>query len=168
MNRMLTGNCHYDSILSMVASTPRGRLFNDILGEVFRLRARLLESAEDLAAQAGLTSARWQILGAVELAPAPVAHVARNLGLTRQTVQETADAMARDGLIEFHDNPDHKRARLMVPTPRARKALDYLRPRQTQFAGLMGGRHSLDDLQTTLDVLRKARTTLEVTERTTS
>src|SRR4029450_9747994 len=46
-------------------------------------------------------------------------------------------------------------ARLMVPTPRARKALDYLRPRQTQFAGLMGGRHSLDDLQRRADVLRK-------------
>jgi DNA-binding MarR family transcriptional regulator len=145
--------------------TPRGRLFSDILAEVFRLRARLLESAENIAALAGLTSARWQILGAVEHAPASVAHVARTLGLTRQTVQETADAMARDGLIEFHDNPDHKRSRLIVTTAKARKALDVLRPRQTQFAGLMGGRHSLDELQTTLDVLRKARTTLEATER---
>lgn len=145
--------------------TPKGRLFSDILAEVFRLRARLLESAENIAALAGLTSARWQILGTVEHAPASVAHVARTLGLTRQTVQETADAMARDGLIEFHDNPDHKRSRLIVPTAKARKALDVLRPRQTQFAGLMGGRHSLDELQTTLDVLRKARTTLEATER---
>ena len=147
--------------------TPKGRLFNDILGEVFRLRARLLESAEDIAARAGLTSARWQILGAVEHTPAPVAHVARNLGLTRQAVQETADAMAREGLIEFSDNPDHKRARLMVPTAKARKALDSLKPRQTQFAGLMGGRHSLDELQTTLEVLRKARATLDAAERMT-
>jgi DNA-binding MarR family transcriptional regulator len=145
--------------------TPKGRLFSDILAEVFRLRARLLESAENIAGLAGLTSARWQILGTVEHAPASVAHVARTLGLTRQTVQETADAMARDGLIEFHDNPDHKRSRLIVPTAKACKALDVLRPRQTQFAGLMGGSHSLDELQTTLDVLRKARTTLEATER---
>jgi DNA-binding MarR family transcriptional regulator len=149
----------------MDAWTPKGRIFSDILGEVFRLRARLLESAEDIAALAGLTSARWQILGAVEHSAAPVAQVARNLGLTRQTVQETCDAMERDGLIEFNDNPDHKRARLIVPTPRARKALDYLRPRQTQFAGLMGGRHSLDELQTTLVVLKKTRTTLEAAER---
>jgi DNA-binding MarR family transcriptional regulator len=148
--------------------TPKGRLFNDILSELFRLRARLLESAEDIAARAGLTSARWQILGAVEHSPAPVAHVARNLGLTRQAVQETADAMAREGLIEFSDNPDHKRARLIVPTARARRALDSLKPRQTQFAGLMGGRHSLDELQTTLEVLRKARTMLEMAERTTA
>ena len=146
--------------------TPKGRLFNDMLAEVFRLRARLLESAEDIAARAGLTSARWQILGAVEHAPAPVAQVARNMGLSRQAVQETADAMERDGLIEFIDNPDHKRARLMVPTAKARKALDALRPRQSQFASLMGARHSLEDLQTTLDVLRKARAMLEMSERT--
>jgi DNA-binding MarR family transcriptional regulator len=145
--------------------TPKGRLFNDILTEVFRLRARLLESAEDIAALAGLTSARWQILGAVEHIPAPVAQVARHLGLTRQTVQQTVDAMERDGLIEFSDNPDHKRARLIAPTAKARRALDLLRPRETQFAGLMGSRHSLDELQTTLEVLRKARTTLDAAER---
>ena len=144
--------------------TPKGRLFNDILAEVFRLRSRLLESAEDIAAVAGLTTARWQILGAVDHAPASVAHVARDLGLTRQSVQEKVDTMAREGLIEFVDNPDHKRSRLIAPTAKARKALDVLRPRQTQFAGLMGGRHSLDELQTTLDVLRRARTTLETTE----
>ncbi len=152
----------------METLTPKGRLFNEILVEVFRLRARLLESSEGIAALAGLTSARWQILGAVEHAPAPVAQVARNLGLARQTVQETVDAMKRDGLIEISANPDHKRARLIAPTGKARKALDLLRPREIQFAGLMGGRHSLDELQTTLDVLRKARATLEGTERITS
>jgi DNA-binding MarR family transcriptional regulator len=146
----------------MDGSTPKGRLFNDVLTEVFRLRARLVESAEDIAARAGLTSARWQILGAVEHSPAPVAQIARNLGLSRQAVQETADAMERDGLIAFVDNPDHKRSRLIVPTAKARKALDALRPRQAQFASLMGGRHSLEELQTTLEVLRKARATLEM------
>ena len=149
----------------MDAATPKGRLFNEVLVEVFRLRARLLESAESIAALAGLTSARWQILGALEHGPAPVAQIARNLGLTRQTVQEAVDAMGRDGLVDFADNPGHKRARLVAPTAKARKALDALRPREIQFAGMMGARHSLDELQTTLDVLRKARTTLEVSGR---
>jgi DNA-binding MarR family transcriptional regulator len=146
--------------------SPKGQLFTDILAEVFRLRALLLESAEQLTAPVGLTSARWQILGAVEDVPATAAQVARNLGLTRQAVQETADALERDGLLTFRDNPDHKRARLLIPTPAARKALDYLKPRQTQFASLMGGRHSLDALHTTLDVLRKTRASLEPVDRT--
>jgi len=70
--------------LSLAALTQKGTLFRDILAELFRLRAVMLESAERLTAAVGLTSARWQILGAIEDAPAPVAHVARSLGLTRQ------------------------------------------------------------------------------------
>jgi DNA-binding MarR family transcriptional regulator len=141
--------------------TPKGTVFRDILAEVFRLRAIMLDSAERLTAPVGLTSARWQVLGAVEDVPAPVAHVARGLGLTRQAVQETADAMARDGLITFLENPDHKRARLMSPTAKARKALDYLRPRQLQFANLLGAPHSLEALRATLDVLQTSRQLIE-------
>jgi DNA-binding MarR family transcriptional regulator len=147
--------------------TPKGKVYRQILAELFRLRAVMLDSAEHLAEAAGLTSARWQILGAIEDTPAPVAHVARTLGITRQAVQETADAMARDGLITFLENPDHKRARLMLPTPRARKALDYLRPRQMLFANLMGAPHSLEVLRATLDVLEKSRATIESENRST-
>ena len=147
--------------------TPKGRIYREILTELFRLRALMLESAEHLTAPVGLTSARWQILGAIEETPATVAHVARGLGLTRQAVQQTADDMALDGLVTLLDNPDHKRARLMTPTPKARKALDYLRPRQMQFANLMGSPHSLDALHTTLDVLQKSRALIEAKNRNT-
>ena len=148
--------------------TPKGKVYRQILAELFRLRAVMLDAAEHLADAAGLTSARWQILGAIEDTPAPVAHVARTLGLTRQAVQETADAMERDSLITFLENPDHKRARLMSPTPKARKALDYLRPRQMQFANLMGAPHSLEALRATLDVLEKSRATIESGNRSTA
>src|SRR4029079_8070772 len=129
---ILTMSCQYDNVLSVVALTPKGTIFRDVLTELFLLRAVMLDSAERLTAPVGLTSARWQILGAIEAAPAPVAHVARGLGLTRQAVQETADAMERDGLITFIDNPDHKRARLMSPTAKARTARRPLRARQRQ------------------------------------
>jgi DNA-binding MarR family transcriptional regulator len=149
----------------MSTLTPKGRVYRDILTEIFRLRALMLESADDLTAPVGLSSARWQILGAIEDAPATVAHVARGLGLTRQAVQETSDAMAREGLVGFVENPDHKRARLMTLTDKSRKALDYLRPRQLQFANLMGAQHSLDQLHATLDVLHRSRTTIENTRK---
>ena len=145
--------------------TPKGQAFRQILTELWRLRALMVESAEDFAAAVGLTSASWQILGAIEAEPATVAHVARNLGLTRQAVQETADRMARESLIRFVDNPDHKRSRLMTPTDKARKALDYLRPRQLQFANLMGAPHSLEQLHTTLTVLERSRTAIEANHK---
>ena len=151
--------------MSSPSLTPKGRIYRGILAELFRLRASMIESAEDVTATVGLTSARWQILGAVEEQPATVAHIARSLGLTRQAVQETADAMARDGLVSFLANPDHKRARLMTPTDKARKALAYLRPRQVQFANLMGAPHSLDQLQATLTVLQQSRATIEANRK---
>ena len=151
--------------LSMSELTPRGAAYRDILGELFRLRAVMLESAEHLTSMVGLTSARWQILGAVEETPGTVSHVARSLGLTRQAVLETSGAMAREGLVTFLPNPAHKRARLMTPTAKARKALDYLRPRQMQFANVMGSHQSLDALHATLDVLLKSRAFIEADNR---
>jgi DNA-binding MarR family transcriptional regulator len=149
----------------MSTLTPKGRLYRDILVELFRLRGLLLESSEAIAATAGLTTARWQVLAAVEHAAGTVAHVARGLGLTRQAVQETADAMVRDGLVTFTDNPDHKRSRLMSPTAKARRALDLLRPRQLQFANLMGAPHTLDALRSTLGVLQASRIAIETGTR---
>ena len=49
----------------------------------------------------------------------------------------------------------------MAPTAKARKALDYLRPRQMQFANLMASRHALDALRSTRDVLRASRAAIE-------
>ncbi len=62
-------------------------------------RAGLLTAAGDvLARPAGQTSARWQVLAAVEDAPATVADVARALGLARQSVQREAD-LRRAGAV---------------------------------------------------------------------
>ena len=141
--------------------TTKGKVYREILDEVFRFRARLLEGAEPVAAPAGLTAARWQVLAALEAAPATVAQVARGLGLARQTVQEMADAMARDGLVTFVDNPHHKRARLAAPTAKARDALERLRVPQLEFANRMGHSHTLSALRTTRDVLRASRNILE-------
>jgi hypothetical protein len=58
---------------------------SDLSVEVFRLNGELLAAGDALVAELGLTSARWQVLGAIALSPAPlpIAHVARNMGLRR-------------------------------------------------------------------------------------
>ena len=68
--------------------------------EAFRLNGRLLAAGDALVAGLGLTSARWQVLGAVAASPASlsVAQIARGMGLTRQAVQRLANDMERDGL----------------------------------------------------------------------
>src|ERR1700751_4013808 len=90
----------------------------DLVLETFRLNGSLLASGDALVADLGLTSARWQVLGAAALAPGPlsVGQVARNMGLARQAVQRLANEMAADGLVRFAPNPHHQRPKLVLLT----------------------------------------------------
>src|SRR5215471_5887623 len=94
----------------------------DLILETFRLNGCLLMAGDALVADIGLTSARWQVLGAIALSPVPlcVAHIARNMGLTRQAVQRLGNEMERDGLAWFGPNPLHQRAKLVLLTARGK------------------------------------------------
>jgi DNA-binding MarR family transcriptional regulator len=145
----------------MESLSPNGNTFTDLVFEIVRLNRLLLEAGVQLTQPAGLTSARWQVLGVVEHGPDPVAHVARIMGLTRQSVQQTADGLAADGLIAYSENPHHRRAKLMTITPKGRQALDDVLPRHAVWANQLGGQHTPEELQTALEVLHRIRTSLE-------
>lgn len=104
-------------------STPGGGVVTDLILEVFRLNGRLLAAGDRLVAGLGLTSARWQVLGAIALSPVPepVARLARNMGLARQGVQRIVDEMAEEGIVAFRSNPHHRRAKLVLLTERGEK-----------------------------------------------
>ncbi|MFF5701926.1 MarR family winged helix-turn-helix transcriptional regulator [Streptomyces sp. NPDC012794] len=101
---------------------------------VFRLNGQFLSVSEELARPAGLTAARWQVLGAVLREPLPVAGIARAMGITRQSVQRVADLLAADGLAEYVQNPAHRRAKLLRPTEAGRAAIARIDPGHTALA----------------------------------
>jgi DNA-binding MarR family transcriptional regulator len=105
---------------------------------VFRLNGLLLAAGDRMAAPVGQTSARWQVLGVVDHGPITVAAVSREMGLARQSVQRTADLLADDGLVQYEDNPDDRRARLLTLTPRGRKALRAIEAAQREWAARLG------------------------------
>jgi DNA-binding MarR family transcriptional regulator len=74
----------------------------------------------------GLTSARWQILGAIITAerPQPVAWLARDLGANRQNVQRIINDLQKGGPVAFETNPHHRRAQLIVPTDNGKQTFD--------------------------------------------
>ncbi len=102
--------------------------------KVDRLNGRLLDAAERLASGHGLSAARWPVLEAALQQPATVAGIARSLGLTRQSVQRLADALAGAGLCEYRDNPAHRRAKLLATTARGRAAIAGIGPVQARWA----------------------------------
>src|SRR5688572_11474883 len=116
----LTGRCQHDNLLSMPALSAAALAFSEIVIEVFRVNGLALAAGDRLARPAELSSARWQVLGVVDHGPATVASVARTMGLTRQSVQLTANALVESGHVELVDNPDHRTARLIAITAAGR------------------------------------------------
>lgn len=112
--------------LNPTQHTPGGKALTDFILEVFRLNGRLLVAGDRVVSGLGLTSARWQVLGAIAFAqhPQPVSWLARDMGLNRQGVQRIVNEMKEDGLIDFAPNPHHKRAHLVVLSKAGRAAFE--------------------------------------------
>jgi DNA-binding MarR family transcriptional regulator len=85
----------------------------DLILEIFRTNGRLVAVGDTLVGSIGLTSARWQVLGAINLSQEPktVAQLARSMGLARQSVQRLVNELTSNGLVQLEENPDHKRAK---------------------------------------------------------
>ena len=115
---------------------PAAAAVTALILETFRLNGRLLAAGDALVEGLNLTSARWQVLGAIATAPVPlsVAQIARSMGLTRQAVQRLANDMERDGLLRFAVNPNHQRAKHVIMTARGETAYGAAMKRQAPWA----------------------------------
>lgn len=141
----------------MTELKKNGMAFSELIIEVFRANRLFLDLGDEMTKPVGLSSARWQVLGVVEHGPETVAHVARLMGLTRQSVQQTADGLARDGLVEYVNNPFHRRAMRMKITNKGAKALAYVARKQAAWANKVGDLYTLQELQEALNLLQKIR-----------
>lgn len=103
--------------------------FERFADEVARLRGRMRALFAETRAKSGLPEMELMVLTAAVNAAAPptVAQIGRSLGHPRQVMQRAANRLAELGLVEFAENPEHKRASLIVATEagRALKAEDH-------------------------------------------
>lgn len=147
-----------------VKKTDAGALLTEIVLLVFRLEGSFMAAAEEISIPAGLTAARWKVLGGVLSGPNTVADVGRNMGLARQSVQRIADILVEEGLAKYQENPAHKSAKLLAVTPVGRSAVKRLGDRQREWSNhvaagvntvkLQGCRNTLLEL---LELTKSAR-----------
>jgi DNA-binding MarR family transcriptional regulator len=143
------------------AHTQAGAAFTDLVIELFRVNGTMIAVGDELTRDLGLTSARWQVLGAVGKEPKTVAAAARQMGLTRQNVQRIADWLVESGIAEFTDNPNHRRAKLVALTKEGVALRERLGKRQAKWANATGAHFTVDELLATADVLRRLKKALE-------
>jgi DNA-binding MarR family transcriptional regulator len=149
--------------MSSMELTKPGMALTDVVLDLFRVNSLLLMRGDRLVAGLGLTSARWQVLGAIVYAqrPEPVAWLARDLGSNRQNVQRIVNDLHKEGFVEFQPNPHHRRAQLVVLTDKGRAAYDDAMRLWTPWANSLADGHSLKDIGTMAAVVKALRRKLE-------
>ena len=143
--------------------TLAGERLTRVILDFFRLNSGLLTSGDRLVAGLGLTSARWQILGAITGAerPQPVAWIARDLGANRQNVQRIVNDLAEEGLVSFEVNPHHRRAQLVVLTDKGRQAFDAAMGLQTPWVNRLSDGLTVEEIEVAQRVIVRLLKNLE-------
>ncbi|HEX8049509.1 MarR family winged helix-turn-helix transcriptional regulator [Rhizobium sp.] len=151
--------------MSKTELTPAATALTDLILDLFRLNSRVLASGDRLVAPLGLTSARWQILGAITSAgrPQPVAWLARDMEANRQNVQRIVNDLEKEGLIAFEANPHHRRAQLVVLTDKGKQTFDAAMRLQAPWANDLSDGLQVEDIETMRRVMAAMRSKLEGT-----
>ena len=143
--------------------TVAGDALTGLVLDLFRVNTLLLTAGDRLVAPLGLTSARWQILGAIVAAerPQPVAWLARNLGANRQNVQRIINDLHRDGHVAFAPNPHHRRAQLVMLTDKGRQTFDAAMRVQAPWVNRISAGISAKDIEMVHRVMTALRKNLD-------
>jgi len=97
------------------------------------------------------------------LGPLTVPQIAQMRPTSRQRMQRLADELASEGLVEFIDNPNHRRSRLVRLTRKGDARYQKLSARLLAIAATMGDDLSEPEIRKTIEIVR--RISAEANER---
>ena len=89
------------------------------------------------------------------LGPLTVPQIAQMRPTSRQRMQRLADELAAEGLVEFIDNPKHRRSKLVRLTPKGDARYRELNARFLSIASTMGVALSEADIRKTTEIVRQ-------------
>jgi len=139
----------------MPRRTPKGAAVTELILTMFLAHGRIMRGGDSLLSDLGLTGARWQVLGAIKDGPKTVAQIARRYELSRQGVLWIVQSLLEDGLVKYIDNPDHKRAKLLVFTERGKETDAEIERRQCRWSNDLGKAFDLEDLHAATQCVRR-------------
>ena len=151
---MLTTGCHMPN---------RASKMTELVLALFRANGALLAMGDALVEPLGLTSARWQVLGAIALAedPQTVPAIARAMGLTRQGVQKQVDRLLEEGRVVLTSNPSHRSSPLVSLTSEGRSTYAKADRKWNERAQQLASHHKLEQLEAARGVLHRLVRSLE-------
>ena len=137
--------------------SKEAEILTEIVLCIFRVNGCLLQSGDHLVQPLDLTSARWQIMGAVALAGKPLTtpQIGAAMGITRQGVQKQVNALVKEGLMALHPNPGHKRSPFVALTETGEQIYKKVDTLQADWANQLAEGITSNDLQVTLRTIER-------------
>lgn len=131
--------------------------FTDTILQVFRTNGQLIAWGDRFAAPFALTSARWQMLGALALASQPLTapQIAASMGVTRQGAQKQLNLLIEEGLAVRLANPQHKRSPFYLLTESGTALYRRIDDEWKRHVAEVSGAFSVEDLAVTARVLSR-------------
>lgn len=147
---------------SLVSRTSSGEALTELIGEVFRLNAALIQTGNELTEPFGLTSARWQLLAALSLGSemVTVSKLARTMKLTRQSVQRVVNELIAENVLEMIDNPKDQRAKYIWFTSSGRRLLKEVDQLQATWINALSDIFNEQKMHLASDLLMHVRASL--------
>ena len=87
--------------------------------------------------------------------PLTVPEIARMRPTSRQRMQRLADELAAEELVEFIDNPKHRRSKLVRLTRKGHRSYRRLNVRLLEIASTMGADLSEADIRECIEIVRR-------------
>jgi DNA-binding MarR family transcriptional regulator len=116
-------------------------------------------------ATAGFATAggEWGVLRTlVKEGPLTVPEMARSRPVSRQHCQTICNALDAQGLVEFIDNPKHKRSKLVRVTKKGRDRFQSMRKQFLAAAGVYAPFFTAAEVNVATEVCRRAREMIQV------
>ena len=136
--------------------TGKGEAIADLMVEVaqfsFRIRA-VGQKTGLIASWGGGTFGFMRSLALI--GPLTVPQIAQMRPTSRQRMQRLADELAAEGLVEFIDNPRHRRSKLLRLTRKGDARFRELSARFLAIASTMGAGLSEADIRKTTEIVRR-------------
>src|SRR5499427_8866834 len=137
-------------------ATGKGEAIADLILEVaqFFFRIRAMGQRTGLITSWGGGAFGFMRSLAV-IGPLTVPQIARMRPTSRQRMQRLADELAAEGLVEFVDNPRHRRSQLMRLTRKGSARYREMSARLLAVASAMGADLSEAEIRKSIEVVRR-------------
>jgi DNA-binding MarR family transcriptional regulator len=137
-------------------ATSKGEAIADLMLEVAQCFFRLRAAGQKTGFITNWGAGAFGFMRSLELVgPLTVPQIAQMRPTSRQRMQRLADELAAEGLVEFIDNPRHRRSKLVRLTRKGNTRYRALNARLLEMASAMGADLSEPDIRKATAIVRR-------------